>query len=135
MLVKERCKEWLSYRRIGAVIHRGHFDASHHLPRRGNCENLHGHTYRVEIEVSGSINNGGVIMDFSALKSAYKRFDHVDLNTIFPGDYPPTAENICWAILQGVRDQFHEPSEAERSLYSIRVQLWEGLNNYVEFVE
>lgn len=62
------------------------FDSSHMLDGHdGKCRNLHGHTYKLEITVSGSLvesgAKAGMVMDFTDLKSVVKReiidpFDH-----------------------------------------------------------
>lgn len=62
------------------------FDSSHMLDGHdGKCQNLHGHTYSLEITVHGKlIESGakaGMVMDFADLKTIVKReiiepFDH-----------------------------------------------------------
>ncbi len=62
------------------------FDAAHFLAGyHGKCSNLHGHRWRVEIEVSGDLVSddphlNGMIIDFGELKADLKReterFDH-----------------------------------------------------------
>lgn len=55
------------------------FDAAHQLPfHAGKCSALHGHTYFVEVDVSGPIDqtvnaaSEGMIVDFGILSSIYK---------------------------------------------------------------
>ena len=65
------------------------FDAAHLLDGHdGKCQNLHGHTYRLEITVSGRPIQGGakdgMVMDFADLKTVAEReiiapFDHAFL--------------------------------------------------------
>lgn len=62
------------------------FDSSHMLDGHdGKCQNLHGHTYRLEVTVAGEpVREGakaGMVMDFTDLKAAVKQeitdpFDH-----------------------------------------------------------
>ena len=62
------------------------FDSSHMLDGHdGKCQNLHGHTYKLEITVSDDPIRGGakdgMVMDFTDLKAAVKKhitdpFDH-----------------------------------------------------------
>lgn len=62
------------------------FDSSHMLDGHdGKCQNLHGHTYKLEITVSDGIIKGGakdgMVMDFTDLKAIVKQhitdpFDH-----------------------------------------------------------
>lgn len=54
------------------------FDSSHMLDGHdGKCQNLHGHTYSLEITVAGSlIESGakaGMVMDFSDLKASLNK--------------------------------------------------------------
>ena len=58
------------------------FDAAHVLgDHRGLCRNLHGHTYRVVVEVAETADAGDMVMDFKDLKQVLRevisdRFDH-----------------------------------------------------------
>lgn len=60
------------------------FDAAHQLPyHHGKCQNLHGHTYNVQIEVSGTIratfsrdSDSGMVVDFGVVKDLYQRLIH-----------------------------------------------------------
>lgn len=56
----------------------GTFSAAHQLPfHNGKCSNLHGHDYRVIVEVTGHIVEGagssaGMVVDFGVIKQIYK---------------------------------------------------------------
>lgn len=66
------------------------FDASHQLPyHQGKCARLHGHTYRVEVGLSGPVRadrpedpQSGMVLDFASVKSALAGLlpDHLSLN-------------------------------------------------------
>jgi len=82
------------------------FEAAHRLPGyKGNCSKLHGHSYRLEVAVSGEVKKGMVI-DFRELTSivnekAISVLDHSYLNDLIDN---PTAENIVkwiWSRLKG----------------------------------
>jgi 6-pyruvoyltetrahydropterin/6-carboxytetrahydropterin synthase len=91
-----------------------HFDAAHHLyGYPGECRNLHGHTWDVEVTVeSGELDDIGIVYDFKSLKSDLAAvlgdFDHVLINEVAPFDkISPTAENLARVIcerLQGRMD-------------------------------
>jgi 6-pyruvoyltetrahydropterin/6-carboxytetrahydropterin synthase len=70
-------------------------DCAHQLPGHGKCGPLHGHTYKVEVEVEGPA-EGGMVVDFADLKVQVRtvlgRYDHRHWNDFL--DYP-TVENIC----------------------------------------
>ncbi|AEH24973.1 6-pyruvoyl trahydropterin synthase family protein [Pyrococcus yayanosii] len=54
------------------------FDTSHFLslPYESKCLRIHGHTYRVEVEIWGELNESGMIFDFNHLSSLVKHLDH-----------------------------------------------------------
>ena len=77
--------------------------AAAHLLRDypGECSRLHGHNWKVEVElIATALDEVGMGMDFKAIKAAAKaiiaRLDHHHLNEIPPFDeINPTAENIA----------------------------------------
>ena len=78
------------------------FAAAHQLRGyQGKCENLHGHTYRVEVKVkAGFLDETGLAADFVILKqkidAVLEQWDHQFLNEIPPFDrVNPSAENIA----------------------------------------
>ncbi|CAB50618.1 6-pyruvoyl trahydropterin synthase family protein [Pyrococcus abyssi] len=54
------------------------FDSSHflELEYESKCRRLHGHTYRVEVEIEGEPNEHGMIFDFNHLSELIKTLDH-----------------------------------------------------------
>jgi len=81
------------------------FEAAHHLSwHPGKCRNPHGHSYRLEVEVTGDLDENGVVLDFDHLRSVVERqvidsWDHRDLNEILDN---PTAELLAhraWDLL------------------------------------
>ena len=86
------------------------FDSAHNLRcYNGPCENLHGHTYRVQVYCKGSeLNELGVLVDFRRLKSALgkliARLDHTYLNDLPEfQDVNPTAEHLAKLIFTEMR--------------------------------
>jgi len=78
------------------------FAAAHALRGyRGECSQLHGHNWKVEVEVVAvALDEVGMGIDFKAIKAAAKEalslLDHRHLNEITPFDVVnPTAENIA----------------------------------------
>jgi 6-pyruvoyltetrahydropterin/6-carboxytetrahydropterin synthase len=77
-------------------------EAAHRLPNvpQGHkCSRLHGHSFRIELQLSGNVDaHSGWIMDFADVKAAfqptYDRLDHHYLNEI-PGLENPTSENLA----------------------------------------
>ncbi len=78
------------------------FEAAHRLPNvpgGHKCRRLHGHSYRVEIHVSGAVDEGaGWVMDFEEIKAAFAPvhdlLDHRYLNEIDELENP-TSENVA----------------------------------------
>ncbi|MDR1742047.1 MAG: 6-carboxytetrahydropterin synthase QueD [Synergistaceae bacterium] len=74
------------------------FDAAHNLVHyRGKCEALHGHRYRLAVEVEGEPDADGMVMDFGDVADVVRRrvvsrLDHAYINEIIAS---PTAENIA----------------------------------------
>ncbi len=77
------------------------FAAAHNLNNyQGECENLHGHNWRVEVSVTATeLDKAGLCIDFKVLKAETKELlntlDHKYLNELhcFSGD-SPSSENI-----------------------------------------
>ncbi|HSK78942.1 MAG TPA: 6-carboxytetrahydropterin synthase QueD [Thermoanaerobaculia bacterium] len=78
------------------------FEAAHLLPNvppGHKCGRLHGHSFRVELRLRGTVDEHmGWFRDFADVKSAFKpledQLDHHFLNDI-PGLENPTSENIA----------------------------------------
>ena len=77
------------------------FAAAHCLINyQGDCENLHGHNWRVEVTVrAGELDNAGLGIDFKILKAEtnqlLKMLDHKYLNELTPfSGLSPSSENI-----------------------------------------
>lgn len=63
----------------------GYFAAAHNLTQHeGGCWNLHGHNYRVEVAVTGPLQeegpSRGMVIDFSDIKDIYKSKIHTKLD-------------------------------------------------------
>jgi len=77
-------------------------EAAHRLPNvpaGHKCARMHGHSFRIEIHVSGPVGEeSGWVMDFADLRQAfqplYDRLDHRCLNDI-EGLENPTSENLA----------------------------------------
>ena len=104
------------------------FEAAHQLPwHSGACRNLHGHGYRLEVTVTGPINDDGIVIDFADLSALVRRevidrYDHTYLNDLLDN---PTAELIA-------QDAFKRLEAA--GLEVTRLRLWETDDCSVEIV-
>jgi 6-pyruvoyltetrahydropterin/6-carboxytetrahydropterin synthase len=78
------------------------FEAAHRLPnvpQTHRCHRMHGHSYRVELVLSGPVDiSTGFVADFFDVEEAFapllKMLDHHTLNEV-QGLENPTAENIA----------------------------------------
>jgi len=85
-------------------------EAAHHLPNvpQGHkCARLHGHSFRIEVHVSGEVGkDDGWVMDFAELRRifqpVYDQLDHHYLNEI-DGLENPTSENLAQWIWQQLK--------------------------------
>lgn len=129
------------------VTRRLHFNAAHRLHNPAlsaeenrelfgvcNNPNWHGHNYRLDVSVTGEIDErSGYVIDLKLLRDIVERhlvehLDHRNLNVDveFMRGINPTAENIvvaCWRVLAPV---VHPGRLA-------RLRLWETDNNYVDY--
>jgi len=107
------------------------FEAAHKLPEEecyGACSNLHGHTYKLTVEISGKVNDKGWVMNFKELKQIVKevvldKYDHSNLNDFFA---VPTAENMLLRIGLDIHDKLP---------FTIKVHsitLWETSTSYAK---
>lgn len=86
------------------------FAAAHRLTMVAQqCENLHGHNWKIEVCIAGkSLDEGGVVMDFGIIKKHVRevvgRLDHIYLNEFEDlGDRSPSSENIGVYIAEEVQ--------------------------------
>lgn len=109
-----------------------HFEACHHLPNyKGKCNQLHGHSYKLEVTVETVKFNQdtGMVIDFNELKdiitqNVIDNYDHSYLNNIFKN---PTVENMVCQIASDLI--LFLPKDVRLK----RLKLWETHNSYAEF--
>lgn len=132
------------------------FSAAHILPNHpGKCKNLHGHNYKVEVKLTGPLNEEtGMVIDFGDLKETVNHYidqmDHsfisadlckedeglfkylVDMKSkvfILMGYAQSTAENLAnylaIHILEDIADNF-----APHTFLELEVIVWETSNSY-----
>jgi 6-pyruvoyltetrahydropterin/6-carboxytetrahydropterin synthase len=93
-------------------------EAAHRLPNvppGHKCARLHGHSFRVELHVSGPLDpHTGWVMDFADIKTAflpiYERLDHHYLNDI-EGLENPTSERLAAWIWEQLKPSLPALSE------------------------
>lgn len=96
---------------------RATFEASHRLPHHdGKCARLHGHSWRVEVEVTGETPHlagpkAGMVADFGDISAPLKALveaslDHYHLNDS-TGLEDPTSECLCVWIYDHLVVEYH----------------------------
>jgi len=107
------------------------FAAAHQLEMVAKeCENLHGHNWKIEVCLVGeALNNAGVLMDFGEFKKILsgiiEQLDHKFLNELeyFNDSFPPSSENIAYYIANELQASINDPLVKVSS-----VTAWESEN-------
>jgi 6-pyruvoyltetrahydropterin/6-carboxytetrahydropterin synthase len=124
------------------------WEMGHRLPEHfGKCKNIHGHSYKMIVELSGEVNTEGMVLDFYDLKKIVnpivEKLDHSFL--VYSGDeeiitllgkmdskkvivgFQSTVENITRYFLGEIsKNKF--PS----NISSLKVKVFETENVYAE---
>jgi len=89
-----------------SIVRRYRFEAAHTLPwHPGKCSRTHGHSYVLEVQVAGELDNRGVVMDFAEvcqgpLSSAQRRSWNL------PGD----GHETCPVVAMGSAQRWPPPA-------------------------
>ncbi len=133
------------------------FDSSHFLalPYDSKCLRIHGHTYNVDVEIWGELDERGMIFDFNHLSNLIKEVDHRILTSINwikeEGDYIIIAQNgkelklpkkevviveapnvTAELIAEWFAKKIAE--KAGENVKRIKVKVWEDPRSYAEIV-
>lgn len=121
------------------------FDASHRLLHyRGKCHNLHGHRWKVEIWITGRVDDETkILVDYNEIKTVVNRYDHqIILNEAdpmvsrieefhpviqTPGD--PTSELLAELIRNAIEAEY---STSGRTIRVETIRVWESPTCYAE---
>lgn len=136
---------------MGILTKSFELDAGHRLCKHEyECQNLHGHRYRFEIEIEGAVDpESGMIVDFANVKSpVMDAFDHNFIlneadpilavrdelerqqeKELYVMDGEPTAENIALEAIDLILEAL-DPAERDR-VERIEIELYETPNSTV----
>jgi 6-pyruvoyltetrahydropterin/6-carboxytetrahydropterin synthase len=124
------------------------WEMGHRLPfHEGKCRNLHGHSYRCIIELTGKPDKNGMLLDYYELKKIVDpiidKMDHsfmvyeMDKELIEVLDklgsnklvvnFESTAENICLYLLSEIKN-----SSFPVNVEAVKVRVLETDNTYAE---
>jgi len=95
------------------------FSASHQLdrlPEAHKCARMHGHNYVIRVEIEGSVDYTGFVLDYGELAEFGQylddTLDHRHLNDVFPEN--PTAEllarHLAGVLRKVIRNVYGSPS-------------------------
>ncbi len=120
---------------------RSRFSAAHSLcGYPGDCARLHGHTWTVEVKVTGDkLDQLGMLVDFKDIKKQLSKIidqlDHRFLNDI-PGfreeGVNPTAENLAYYIYKTLEQAIDAIREGVRLK---EISVWESPDAYATYRE
>ena len=124
------------------------WEMGHRLPfHSGKCKNLHGHSYKCIVELTGGPDKNGMVMDYYDLKKIVEPIlddlDHAfmvckkDTEMIevleklnsrkVVVDFETTAENICVYLLNKIKS-----AKLPQNINSLKVRVLETENSYAE---
>jgi len=125
------------------------WEMAHRLVRSFSeqCQNIHGHSYKMEVILEGELNEDGVLMDFGAVKQTVQPIvDELDHSVVLCKDdpmvdeisclgtkysivpYNPTAENMAQDVLITVLSSY----AGLEGLVSVTVRIWETETGWAE---
>ncbi|TCP93532.1 preQ(0) biosynthesis protein QueD [Cricetibacter osteomyelitidis] len=132
------------------------FDMAHILDGHdGKCQNLHGHTYKLQVEISGELYpNGpkkGMVIDFSDLKAIVQQFILDPMDHAFIYDQTSERESKIATLLQELKsktfalDKRTTAEEMARFIFNrlkneqnlpvSAIRLWETPTSFCEYSE
>lgn len=126
-----------------------HWEMAHRLPfHEAGCKNVHGHSYRMTVEIAGEPDDRGMVMDYLDLKDSIdpliSEIDHAflcdrsdslmkdfltssKLKVVFV-DFSTTAENIAEWFYTRLADLF----SPRKNISQLRVRVQETERTYAE---
>jgi len=125
-----------------------HWEMGHRLPEHfGKCKNIHGHSYKMIVEIEGEVDSSGMVMDYYDLTEVIdpivEELDHAFL--VYDGDndiidflnkmgskkvivnFQSTVENICTYFLNKIK-RIDFPAD----VHKVKVRIYETHDDYAE---
>ncbi len=113
------------------------FAAAHNLINyQGDCENLHGHNWKVEVTVTArELDAAGLAIDFKLLKketnAVLDELDHKYVNQhAFFRDISPSSENIACFLFHRMAERLNNGN-----ITIEKIAVWESDNACAEYYE
>lgn len=124
------------------------WEMGHRLPEHfGNCKNIHGHSYKMIVELEGVLNEAGMVIDFydveKIINPIIDKLDHAFMvknndNDVLEllekvkskkvvVDFYATVENICLYVINEIRK-----SELPNNISTVTVKIYETNEDFAE---
>ncbi len=124
------------------------WEMGHRLPDHfGKCKNIHGHSYKMLVEIDGDVMDNGMVMDYYLLKDAIgplvERMDHAFLvhkedkqvveflekmnSKRVVVDFHSTVENITKFFLNEIKKAALPPN-----IHKVKIRVMETPDDYAE---
>ena len=124
------------------------WEMGHRLPEHfGQCKNIHGHSYKMLVELDGELDKQGMIIDYYEIEKIInpiiEKLDHAfmvykeDIVVLeflekmnskkVVVDFQSTAENICLYMLNEI-----EKASLPENINEIKVRVYETSQDYAE---
>lgn len=124
------------------------WEMGHRLPfHSGKCTNIHGHTYKMRVEIEGDLDSNGMVMDYYDVSSVISPLvDELDHSFIVKDNdfevieflnklnskkvvvpFETTAENITLYMLQKIKEKI-----TSDRIKKIKVRVYETEKTYAE---
>lgn len=125
-----------------------YWEMGHRIPEHfGKCKNIHGHSYKMLVEIDGDILENGMVMDYYNLKDTIEplieKLDHAFLvnkddklvieflekinSKKVVVDFQSTAENITMFFLNEIKKAKLPPN-----IRKVKVRVYETFDDYAE---
>ena len=105
---------------VVTIYKRTDFESAHKLEGHPKCGVLHGHSYKVEVWLTGRlIGPWGFVYDFGEIKNYFRQFDHSDV---------VIAKSAEVMALEAARYFKRD------NVTKVVVRLWESASSYAEAV-
>lgn len=124
------------------------WEMGHRLPEHfGKCKNIHGHSYKILVELEGDIQKNGMVMDYYDLKKIVnplvEKLDHAFLvykedkeiieflkkmnSKKVVVDFQSTVENICKYFIDEIK-KINFP----KNIYKVKIRVNETYDDFAE---
>jgi 6-pyruvoyltetrahydropterin/6-carboxytetrahydropterin synthase len=124
------------------------WEMGHRLPEHfGLCKNIHGHSYKMLVEIEGELDKNGMIIDYydveKIINPVIEKLDHAFMvnkdDKVVLGflekmnskkvivDFQSTAENICLYLLNEI-----EKTRLPENVNEVKVRVYETAYDYAE---